>query len=466
MTVLAAEMTRVLGDWIGQQRWFAGKSRQYTVQARLLAALTDKPHPVQIWLADVTYPESVEHYQVPLVLRSEAVEQLAHAFVGSVVDADTDEAISVYDALHDKEVTGYWLEAIAEQRELEGVHFVRTAEEAEIPVSEPSLALTAEQSNTSLVFGDAAIMKIFRRLEPGLNPDIEIHAELGKLGGRHLARLLGYVTAEIDGRPWSLAMLQEFMTTATDGWQLATNSVRDLMAEADLHAAEAGGDFAAESYRLGVATAEVHADLAAAFGSSALTRDDLIERAASMNGRLDAALAEVPQLSDVEHGLRRAYRALAELTQPVAAQRVHGDLHLGQVLRTSQRWVVLDFEGEPAKSIIDRQSLDSPLRDVAGMLRSFDYAARHQLIDIGSTPQSEFRANEWAERNRGAFWDGYVAGAGETESYSEAELAEIAVLLRAYEADKAVYEAVYEARNRPHWLPIPLASLHRLAGGQ
>ena len=205
----------------------------------------------------------MEHYQVPVVFRREAAEQLAHAFIGSVTDQDGGEPIELYDALHDKEVTGRWLEAIAEQLTVDGVSFVRDGEVAEIPVDQPSLALTAEQSNTSLVFGDAAIMKVFRRLEPGLNPDIEIHAAFGKVGGRHVAKLLGHVNAEIDGQPWSLAMLQEFMTTATDGWQLATNSVRDLMAEADLHAAEAGGDFAAEAFRLGVSTAEVHADLVA-----------------------------------------------------------------------------------------------------------------------------------------------------------------------------------------------------------
>jgi maltokinase len=251
-------------------------------------------------------------------------------------------------------------------------------------------------------------------------------------------------------------MLQEFMTTATDGWQLATNSVRDLMAEADLHAEEAGGDFAAEAHRLGVAAAEVHADLAAAFGSSVLSRTDLAARAQAMNARLDAALTEVPELSEVEPGLRQAYSEFAELTVPVTAQRVHGDLHLGQVLRTSHRWVVLDFEGEPAKSIAERQAEDSPMRDVAGMLRSFDYAARHQLINVGSTGQSEFRAAEWAARNRGAFCAGYAEAGG-------LDPAESSVLVTAFEADKAVYESVYEARNRPNWLPIPLASLHRLA---
>jgi maltokinase len=451
-----SDVTRVFGDWLGQQRWFAGKSRQYTVTARLLATLTDKPHPVQIWIADVQYPDALEHYQVPLVLRTDVAEQLAHAYVGSVTDADGGDPVTLYDALHDKEVTGHWLESIAEQAAVDGVDFVRTAEPDDIPVHEPSLALTAEQSNTSLVFGDAAIMKVFRRLEPGLNPDIEIHEALGKLGGRHLARLLGYVTAQLDGEQWSLAMLQEFLTTATDGWQLATNSVRDLMAEADLHAEEAGGDFAAEAHRLGQATAEVHADLALGFGTSQLGQAELAERAGAMNARLDAALLEVPELAEVEPGLRQAYTEFAGLDQPVTAQRIHGDLHLGQVLRTSHRWVVLDFEGEPAKSIGERQAADSPIRDVAGMLRSFDYAARHQLIDIGSTPQSEFRANEWAERNRSAFCAGYAEGGG-------ADPAAAAVLLRAFEADKAVYEAVYEARNRPHWLPIPLASLHRLA---
>jgi maltokinase len=410
----------------------------------------------------VQYPDALEHYQVPLVLRAEAAEQLAHAYVGSVVDADGGNPIALYDALHDKEVTGYWLEAIADQAAVDGVNFTRTVDAAQIPVHEPSLALSAEQSNTSLVYGDDAIMKVFRRLEPGLNPDIEIHAKLCELGGRHVARLLGYVTAKLDDpaqledQQWSLAMLQEFLTTATDGWQLATNSVRDLMAEADLHADEAGGDFAGEAHRLGVATAEVHADLATAFATSQLSRAELADRAAAMNARLDSALVEVPELVEVEPGLRQAYADFAELAEPVTAQRIHGDLHLGQVLRTSHRWVVLDFEGEPAKPITDRQAADSPIRDVAGMLRSFDYAARHQLIDIGSTPQSEFRANEWAERNRTAFCAGYAEGGG-------ADPAEAAMLLRAFEADKAVYEAVYEARNRPHWLPIPLASLHRLA---
>jgi maltokinase len=447
--------------WLPQQRWFAGKSRSNEISARLLATISTGEPAVQIWLADVRYPESAdpeltEHYQVPLVLRTDAQDHLEHSFAGTVLDAESGQPVHLYDALHDKEVTGLWLRAIAESASINGVDFVLSAEADEIPVTAQSLALTSEQSNTSLVYGDAAIMKFFRRLEPGLNPDIEIHAALGELGGQHIARLLGHVEANLEGEPWSLAMLQEFMTTASDGWQLATNSVRDLMAEGDLHAEEAGGDFAAEAHRLGLSTAEVHADLAAAFGTARLSEADLAARAAAMNARLDSALREVPALADVADGLRMAYRDLAEAAEPVLAQRVHGDLHLGQVLRTVHRWVFLDFEGEPAKAISERQEHDSPMRDVAGMLRSFDYAARHQLIEVGVTPQSDFRATEWADRNRAAFCNGYAeAGRGNPN--------DSAVLLRAFEADKAVYELVYEARNRPNWLPIPLASLYRIA---
>ena len=456
MRVEQADVTQALSAWLGQQRWYSGKSRAGSITARPLATLTAQPHITQIWIADVTYADdTMEHYQIPLVFRLDVADHLEHVLVGSVADLDGGGSLYVYDALHDKEVTGVWLRAIADGASIDGVDFVRVSE-ADIPVDETSLALSGEQSNTSLVFGDIAIMKSFRRVEPGLNPDIEIHAELTRLGARHIAGLLGYVTATIDGEPWSLAMVQEFMSTASDGWQFATASVRDLMAEADLHAAEAGGDFAAEAHRLGVSTAEVHADLAQCFGTARIGAVELAEQAKAMNHRLDSALAEVPALAEVADGLRQAYTDLAGYDRPVIAQRIHGDLHLGQVLRTVHRWVFLDFEGEPAKSITERQSQDSPIRDVAGMLRSFDYAARHQLIDIGATVQSEFRAAEWADRNRTAFCDGYAEGGGLDPTASQ-------VLLRAFEADKAVYELVYEARNRPNWLPIPLASLHRLA---
>jgi maltokinase len=337
------------------------------------------------------------------------------------------------------------------------VRFVRyTDDPDDIPVNANSLVLTGEQSNTSMVFGDIAIMKVFRRLHPGVNPDIEVGAALTKLGAKHVPRLLGAVEADVEGQSSSLAMLQEFLTTGTDGWELAKTSVRDLMAEADLHAEEAGGDFAAEAHRLGLAVAETHADLATAFGAGTASQEQLRTRAEAMHARLARATEIVPDLEKVAEALTAIFAAVAELTEPVAIQRIHGDLHLGQALRTVYRWVLIDFEGEPMAAMPARREMDSPLRDIAGMLRSFDYAGYHRAVEFGNDPQLSYRAHEWSERNRNAFCEGYAEAAG-------ADAREHDVLLRAFEADKAVYEAVYEARNRPGWLAIPLASLSRLA---
>ena len=194
-------------------------------------------------------------------------------------------------------------------------------------------------------------------------------------------------------------MLQTFVPNASDGWRLATASVRDLYAEGDLHADEVGGDFAAESERLGAATASVHADMAAVLPTEPADRELVRRRSPrQMSERLEAAIEVVPQLAEHADGLRAAVRRGRRApTEPVVRQRVHGDLHLGQVLRTATGWIVLDFEGEPARPLAARRELDSPLRDVAGMLRSFDYAARHMLVEQPDDPQRAYRAQEWAD---------------------------------------------------------------------
>jgi maltokinase len=446
----------LIEGWLPTQRWFPGKGREFTLTIDRLAELSAAPQ-VTLWTANVSYADGEpETYLLPLVSRPEPSATLEHVLLGTI---DTEPGMRwVYDALHDKDATPCWLVGIRDQQQDGPVRFTRFGESAEIPVDEPSLVLTGEQSNTSMVFGDVAIMKVFRRLQPGENPDIEVQRELTRLGAKHVPRLLGAVEADVDGAPTSIAMLQEFMTTAADGWELAKTSVRDLMAERDLHAEEAGGDFAAEAERLGEAVAQVHVDLATAFGTGEASADDLRGRAEAMRARLERALDIVADLRDVADALTATFAAVADLAESVTIQRIHGDLHLGQALRTVTRWVVIDFEGEPMAAIDSRREYDSPLRDVAGMLRSFDYAGYHKVIETGYDPQLSYRATEWSERNRDAFCAGYTTVAGADPRVHD-------VLLRAFEADKAVYEAVYETRNRPNWLPIPLASLHRIAAG-
>jgi maltokinase len=439
------------------QRWFGSKGREWADISED-GFLLDQSDPVlSIHRVRVTYTDGgSETYLVPLSWRDHAMEELSSAFVGAVPGQDRENY--AYDAMRDRDATTPWLVHLVAASTIGPMHF-HPAGVSYIPEGVPGDILSTEQSNTSLVYGSEAIFKLFRRLEPGLNPDVEVHDALRKTKNAHIAPLLGHIEiddpADPSAAPATVAMLQTFVPNASDGWRLATASVRDLYAEGDLHADEVGGDFAAESERLGAATASVHTDMAAVLPTEPADEGWYGAVAGQMNERLDAAIEIVPQLAEHADDIRTLYAAVAESREPVVRQRVHGDLHLGQVLRTATGWIVLDFEGEPARPLRERRELDSPLRDVAGMLRSFDYAARHMLVEQPEDAQRAYRAQEWAERNRSAYCAGYSAASGLDPCGGSP-------LLRAFEADKAVYECVYEARNRPHWLMIPLASLTRL----
>lgn len=289
---------------------------------------------------------------------------------------------------------------------------------------------TGEQSNSSVFYGDALILKVFRRLEIGHNLDIAVHEALGRDAGGGTAVLYGWSEARwSDGRQVlgaDLAMLTERFRDAQDGWRLA------------LDACAAGTDFSAEAEALGRTLRLVHDGLARRFPTEDLAGDAL---AAAMTERLAAAVQAAPALGPYVPALRTAFAALAGRSVP--AQHVHGDFHLGQVLHTPDGWRVIDFEGEPLKTLAERWAPDSPWRDVAGMLRSFDYAS------AAAGP-----ARTWRQRCRTGFLAGYCAGPP-----SAPDLA----VLRAYEADKAVYEVVYEVRNRPDWVDIPLGAVVELA---
>ena len=470
--MVKAAQTTGLHEYLERQRWFAGKGRDFTVESVHPLSWLSPPRvwpAVRVELVTVRYTDTtgggsdVDVYQLPLSYREEPDEHLGHAVIADWKEPDLGNTVVwAYDALHDKAATAYYLSGLLEGTSRADVSFHRIGE-VDLEADLPSLVLTGEQSNTSLVFGEDVLLKVFRRVHDGRNPDIEVHEAFARHQCGNVARLYGWVEGTWPGADGQqargdLGMFSDFFRTATDGWELAITSVRDLYAEADLHADEVGGDFAAESHRLGATTAEIHADLARYLPTAAWGRAELTDLAAGMRSRLDAAVAVVPALEPYADGLRQAYDDLEGALDSMPVQRVHGDLHLGQAIRTVAGWRLIDFEGEPARAWSERTALDSPLRDVAAMLRSFDYAAQHLLAghDRPDEHQLAYRAAEWSDRNRSAFCEGYGEVVG-TDPRDQG------VVMRAYETDKAVYEVVYEARTRPNWIGIPLSAVRRLA---
>lgn len=455
----AGRLAEPLAAWLPEQRWYAGKGRRLRRVTPVHAVPLDtEPALLDHVLVEVGYDRGApERYQLLLGWRDALPERLEHVRIGTV------DGLVGYSALWDDELANVLLRLFAADAVRDGVRF-RPEAGAEIPATMlghalPSRVVDTEQSNTSVVYDEVCILKLFRRITPGRNPDVELNRALRRAGSPHVADLLGEIEGEADGDPVSYAMLSAYAANSAEGWAMATASVRDLFAEADLRADEVGGDFAGEAERLGEAIAAVHTDLATSLGSGEHDRSGYVALSAAMTERLAAAVEEVPELARHAAALRAEFAAVADLTAPYQVQRVHGDLHLGQVLRTPTSWLVIDFEGEPVKPLDERLRPDSPLRDIAGMLRSFDYAAEHLLVAEGFDHQLEFRAQEWAARNRKAFCAGYASAA-------PFDPMEHAALLRAYELDKAVYEAVYESRHRPAWHAIPLRSIARMIRGE
>jgi maltokinase len=438
-----------LAAFLSEQRWFSGRGSHVEVSAvRAVARLVQDP--VVDLLLVTARPQDRDEavYQVAVKCTPEPEARLEHVRIGSG---------NCYDALHDREVTSAWPRLMHEQAQIGEVtfHSTEAATGLRIELDRPSLVLTGEQSNTTLAYGDAMALKVYRQVAGGVNPDVEVHLALHSVGCPHIATPLGWV----DSPDGVLAFLQEFLLGGTEGWESAQASVRDLFVEADLHPSDVGSDFAGEAERLGRVTAEVHASMRDALPTSVLAPEQVAARVELMQQNLGDAVREVPEIAPYAGGLRRAYDDLMGLARSgtkVDVQRVHGDFHLGQTLRTPAGWKILDFEGEPARPADERRALDTPLRDVAGLLRSLDYAARLVLLDHPGDNQRAYRAAEWVEHNSGAFCTGYAAAAGRDPREDD-------ILLRALLTEKAVYEVVYEARMRPAWMVLPLAAVERLA---
>jgi maltokinase len=464
----------LFADYLARTRWFGGKGRPITIgRVRIVGEVpgrTEDSPVVVIHLVEVQYGDAEggsEFYQIPLAFYEHPEGRLDHAFVGWWQDP-TYGWVHAYDALHDREAMACWQRAFHQAADGHidpgsDLQFHRLPGH-DLDLEAHSALFAGQQSNSSVAYGEDAIMKVFRKVTPGVNPDIQIHEVLTNVGSTHIADLYGWLDAVVDlgegPTTVQLAMLQRFLRTATDGWDMALASVRNLFGDPEVHASASGGDFAAEAARLGEALAEVHRDLATHFPVERRGQEATAALAAAMTTRLEAAITAVPELAPHDAALRAVFARVAELDE-VEVQRIHGDLHLGQTLRTSLGWKIVDFEGEPAKPLADRLLPDARWRDVAGMLRSFDYAPHavlHQHPDPDPSTVTEHeallaqRASEWANRARNHFLVGY--GGDLTP--------EQRILLDAYVADKAVYETVYEARNRPTWIDIPLEAVARI----
>ena len=486
----------LIGAYVTKARWSGAAGRRVeSVQIVDWLRLGEDEPALYFTVTRVRFDGGFERdYALPLGLRrvGDVLAERAPDFMIGMVQRENDDRF-LYDALGDPEYVCRLWRAFHEQATLTTaaatLEFTATDVGALDPDLEPPLrVLGAEQSNTSLILGDDTFVKHLRRVEPGPSQELEMLGALGSAGFTHLAPLLGAAlyTREPDA-PTPVILVQPFLHNGTEGWSLALTSLRDLYADAEdaLNAGvtdrlvtvdEHGGAFTAEAARLGTVTAEMHLSLTqpglgAEIEPRPLTRADLEGWADQMTRELDALLGDPDSLLDPLRARRDAVAARFEELRDIEPgglrTRVHGDLHLGQTLRVDSGWIILDFEGEPDRTPRQRRELSSPLRDVAGMLRSFDYAAVAALSDrlLPDSPDWEGMlefGETWARVNRDAFWAAYLETANGRGLLPAAGPA--LALRRAFEVQKAVYEVRYELGHRPTWTMIPLRFLLRGTG--
>lgn len=496
----------VLPTQLPEQRWFADKQKQITrVEPDTIFWLQRELPAVLVAVVAVTFADgSSARYQLPLGVRSEEITPAPPA--PSIVarlpgpDAGGEEGgLWVTDVLADPDSATMLLERLQEAGivtgEPSGELRVRSLglEPAPIPSPLSARTLALEQSNSMVVFGERLLLKVFRRLWPGANPELELLEALDVAGFSGIAKPWLAVEASWNGETHSLGMLQTYLRNGTDGFTLALTSLRDLQADllpdadgevpsqetCDHAVRSQGGAFTAASRELGALVARMHLALAVPHlkpdvRARAATTADLARARERIQHHLETLLANPdPRLEPLRVSRARVQMLLrqTERAQPTGLViRIHGDLHLGQVLRTDDGWHVLDFEGRPASSIEERSEHASPLQDVAGMLRSFDYAAAVALRQQAHPDEATARTlapygRSWAAIMRNEFWDAYRQEPGIDSLIGPADEDQQAVLAL-LEIGQALYEVDYELRTRPDWLSIPLEGIARLAHGE
>jgi maltokinase len=444
-----------LADFVLNQRWFGSKSREVAHAAVLESTVPREDEPaLALALVEIRFhPGTHEIYHVPVGVRPVKSGWTE----GRIAEVD---GHVLYDATADPELSAELAALMREQRTLEApegaVMEFRSVSgvEGELEAPRAIRPMGVEQSNTSLVFDDRLVLKLYRRLEPGVNPELELLRFLTEHGFPNIPALEGW--AQYLGKPMdaTLATLQHFVPSEGDGWKLALDSL----------AGDTAG-FLGRLRRLGEVTGAMHTVLASDSSDSSFAPEEPSSEAlallvATVDEEIERVFASLPDEPALEPiaGRGEEVREKLRLRSHVGATgrviRHHGDYHLGQVLWAEEDWVVIDFEGEPARGLTERRRKRSPLRDVAGMLRSFAYAASASELERGVKPP-----DGWEENARAEFLAGYL---DEVDSSIVPSGQALERLLTLFELEKAVYELRYELDNRPDWVRIPVAGIARL----
>jgi maltokinase len=443
-----------LSAWVESQRWYASKSRAVAgVELVETVVLRDEPPLLFLALLQTRFATGThELYQLPLGVRP------ADEGWSEDVVAETGEW-TIYDALADPVHGRELLAAIDREQAIETEEgrfaFQRANGSLALPVEVPVRPIGVEQSNSSLVFAEELVMKVFRKLEAGTNPELEMLAFLTMRGFPNIAPLYGAYTYDGRSLAATLGIVQRFFPDGVGGWELALD---EIVGDADRFLERLG--------LLGEVTASMHTVLASDAGDPAFSPEEPSHEAlslltATVDEDIERVFSRLPddervaEIAGSAQDVRERLGALAQLGVGGRVIRTHGDYHLGQTLHTPRGWVILDFEGEPARPLPERRQKRSPLRDVAGMLRSFAYVTSATRIMRGQKAPEDFeqRARETFLRHYLDTVDPSLLPAGE---------AAIAHLLSVFELEKAVYELQYELDNRPDWVAIPVAGIRRL----
>jgi maltokinase len=449
-----------VGAWLEDQRWYASKSRHVAGLQIDESVLVGETSPVLLNLVQARFASgNHELYQLPFAL-------LAPTALGRRTPvAGTDDWVAV-DAVADPELTRELLRQIDSEHSVEGeagcFRFQRVELTGPLPLTAPVRPMGVEQSNSSIVFGEETVLKVFRRLEPGINPELELLQFLTRRKFANIAPLQGWY--EYDGKGFSatLGVAQRFFPAAIGGWELALDQI--------------GSDpeaFLTELGSLGTVTARLHNCLGSDSGDPAFSPEEpSAESLALLTATIDEDIERIfVRLPDDERVASIAGRG-QDVREQIAMKaqtgaggrsiRTHGDYHLGQTLHISDParvggsdWLIIDFEGEPARPLFERRQKRSPLRDVAGMLRSLAYATSAAAI-LRDTPAPA----GFEERARTIFLEHYFSTI--EPGLLPAGDAAVWNLLAIFELEKAIYELQYELDNRPDWLPIPVAGIARL----